>query len=157
MRLAERDVGPTGKVNSFESLPVNCTVLVRNLRDSKYANVVPVHAALSDESGQAQLYVSPGHSNHSLNPGYTDYQDTINVPAMSADDYLNILVNPRVDFVKMDVEGSEIRVSKGMERTIAHSPKEISLDGVLVNPYRNQSNETRNFICRKLDKGKKSH
>jgi len=89
---------------------------------SKSINVLPVHAAVSDVSGSAMLYVSPGHSNHSLIESYTDYQDVITVPAVSVDDHLGTLGNPVIDFAKLDVEGSEILVLNGMTRTILRSP-----------------------------------
>jgi len=144
-----------------------------------------VHAAVSNISGSVNLYISPGHSNHSLNPGYTDYQDTITVPATTVDDHLRTLGNPEIDFVKLDVEGSEVRVLQGMEHTISRSPnlmmivelnpralpaggytpedllgiiqsygfkpREITARGKLVDPFDNQSDETRNLLCLKSE------
>lgn len=70
--LLSRLVGPTGKVVAYEPSPENLPLLLHNLHALRLENVVPLQVALSDRSGLAELFVSPGSSNHSLVRGYAD-------------------------------------------------------------------------------------
>lgn len=121
-RLFSRLVGPNGKVLVFEANPENVAVLKNNLRHPRYRNVEVVWGAVGTESGTIPLHVSPGHSNHSVIPGYTEAAQVIEVPAICIDSYLAEHGYGRVDFVKSDTEGAEPLVIRGMARTIASSP-----------------------------------
>jgi FkbM family methyltransferase len=120
-RLFSRLVGPSGRVIVFEANPENVEVLRRNLRRRKYRNVEIVWAAVSDSDGSAALHVSPGHSNHSLLPGYTDTNTVVEVPAMTIDCFLKKRRIARIDFVKCDTEGAEPLVIRGMEQTLRNA------------------------------------
>ena len=117
-----RLVSTTGKVISYEPSPENYPILVSNCLSMRASNVVPINAAVSDMNGEVDLYVSPGNSNHSLNPGYTHYEQVIKVPALNLASHLPSLGISAVNFVKIDTEGSEIRVLRGMRNTIRNSP-----------------------------------
>lgn len=75
-RLLARLVGSTGNVLAFEPSPENFLLLVHNLSQRQSHNVLPIQAAVAEKSGRQLLYVSPGHSNHSLVMGYTDNAGT---------------------------------------------------------------------------------
>jgi FkbM family methyltransferase len=113
-----------GRVHAFEASPENYPILVRNMEARRRTNVTAHHRALSDENGYVDLYVSPGHSNHSLVKGYTQAEKTVKVEAVRLDDYLPDL---KMDFLKMDVEGSEPRVLNGMRRIINASPNLVMI------------------------------
>jgi FkbM family methyltransferase len=114
-------VEPNGKVHAFEASPENYPLLTQNMNASQRTNVIPHYCALSDKNETVNLYVSPGHSNHSLVSGYTQAEKVIPIQAMRLDD---VLTGETIDFLKMDVEGSEPRVLNGM-RQLIQSSKDI--------------------------------
>jgi FkbM family methyltransferase len=107
-----------GKVFAFDASPENYPLLTRNIEERNRDNVIAFHRAVSDQNGIVQLYVSPGHTNHSLVAGFTQAEKTVSVESVRLDDFLDV---ERIDFVKMDVEGSEVRVLNGMRRLIQAS------------------------------------
>ena len=121
-RLLSDLVGPDGRVFAFEPSPENLEVLRSNLSAPRYSNVEICPFAASDQDGTASLFVSPGHSNHSLIEGYTAAETKLEIPVVTIDRFLKDRGIAAVDFVKMDIEGGESRALQGMRETIAHSP-----------------------------------
>ncbi|RPJ43156.1 MAG: FkbM family methyltransferase [Deltaproteobacteria bacterium] len=121
-RLFSELVGSSGRVLAFEPHPENVQVLRANLKKSRYKNVEIFHSAISDRTGAATLYVSPGHSNHSLLPGYTETKGQVEVECFTLDAFLSSRGIREVDFIKIDVEGSEPFVLAGMKQTVSQSP-----------------------------------
>ena len=54
-----------------------------------------------------------------------DYDEVIEIPAVSIDEYLG--ENQHVDFIKMDIQGAEYFALKGMKSTILSNPNIIIL------------------------------
>jgi len=121
-RIFSRLVGPRGKVFAFEPNPENLYILRRNLSAPRYQNVEILPYAVSDRSETRKLYVSPGHSNHSLIRGFSQAEEEIDVRTVSIDAFLDGKDAAKVDFVKMDLEGSESAALLGMRETIRQSP-----------------------------------
>jgi hypothetical protein len=88
--------------------------------------------AVSDSEGKADLFISPGHSNHSLKQGYTDHVEGIEVATTTIDSHLKSLHNREVHLIKIDTEGPEFHILKGMQETIFLNPNLIIL--VELNP-----------------------
>jgi FkbM family methyltransferase len=126
-RLLGDLVGPTGAVYAFEPDPENLEVLRHNLRATRYAHVRVAPYAATDRAGTATLHISPGHSAHSLFAGFTETHGTVEVRTIALDPYLAEQGVDRLDFVKMDVEGSEPRALDGLRETIARSPDLVLL------------------------------
>ncbi len=125
--LFARLVGPRGRVIAFEPDPVNFNLLKRNVRLNGYRNVEIVNKAVTDFTGELELHLSPtNHGDHRLyNSG--DGRATVKVATTTIDDYFNG-VPPKVDLVKMDIQGSEAKAIHGMTRTLQqnHSVKLIT-------------------------------
>jgi FkbM family methyltransferase len=121
-RLFSGLVGPKGKVYAFEASPENQTMLRRNLDSPRYANVEVVPRAICDREGTVKLFVSPGHSNHSLIPGFTAAETVLEIPSISVDAFVAQRGIQALDFVKMDIEGAETMALNGMRETIRNSP-----------------------------------
>jgi FkbM family methyltransferase len=109
-------VGPEGRVVCFEPLPHIAAALKRTLRLNGFAERSEVHmAALSDTSGTADLFAaahSPLSSLFPLPDAVSD--DHMQVSLVTLDDVLP--PGSRVDVIKVDVEGAEPRVWRGMRR-----------------------------------------
>ncbi|MEP6716991.1 MAG: FkbM family methyltransferase, partial [Terriglobia bacterium] len=116
-RLLSKLVGPAGKVLAFEANPENFAVLRRNLRG--YKNVELLNSCVADKDGSFTLYVSPGHSNHSLMPGYSVAASTLTIPGVALDSFLAGRGIHEVGFIKCDTEGAEPLVLAGMRQTLS--------------------------------------
>lgn len=122
-----REVGDVGAVLAFEPQPVLAAYLRQCVRDFGWLNVHVDEAALSSEPGTGTLYVpgtgpSPGASlvGASLPEGSTGYEvhvDTLDRVLAERS------LDTRVRLVKCDVEGHELEVFRGAERTLSdHRP-----------------------------------
>ena len=114
--LFSRLVGEDGSVHTFEPVPTTFEKLRRNCRLNRcHRNVVLNRLALGRESGPAEIHVfaglPDGHASLST-LGRTDgvaYACT----KITLDEYLQQRGIDHVDFVKCDVEGSEMAVLEG--------------------------------------------
>jgi FkbM family methyltransferase len=115
-----RLVGPTGKVFAFEPDPFTFQFLEFNTRS--FSNRQVVQSAISDNHEPAQLYLSPDGAtgNSLLNP--TNSSGSVSVPCISLDEFLERARGATVDVIKIDVEGAELSVLRGMRKTRARLP-----------------------------------
>lgn len=120
--ILARLVGPRGRVFAFEPDPANFALLKKNVESNGYKNVVLVNAALSDRPATLRLYLSEeNRGDHRIYPS-DDARRTIQIPAITADDYLAGLSH-EIAFIKMDVQGAEAKVLRGMQRLLQETPK----------------------------------
>ena len=119
-----RLVGAAGKVYAFEPDPF-CSELLRDrARALLLTNVQVENAALGAREGEATLFCSnrdrAENRTHPLDPGVP--VETIRVPVLTLDSYCRSHRIERVDAVKMDVEGDEVSVLRGMREVMARTP-----------------------------------
>lgn len=107
-------VSPTGRVTAFEASPHLLPALRANAARNAGAPVEIHGVAVSDARGEVQFHAaSPSHTGLSSMRPLADAAGTYRVPAVALDDLLDTL--PPVRLVKMDVEGAEVRVLRGMQ------------------------------------------
>jgi FkbM family methyltransferase len=108
-------------VHAFEPDPANVEKLTRNVARSAAGKRIRVrHAALGAEKGRVSLWHNAGHpgDHRVLTPGISSRSGKIvEVDLVSIDDE----VFRPVCFVKVDVQGYEVEVSRGMQRTLAEN------------------------------------
>lgn len=121
-RLLSELVGPEGLVLAFEPHPENFAVLQHNLSQRKYENVRLFNCAVGQRNCEMPLFISDGHSNHSLIKGYAGEESALAVRCVSLDSVLEEEGIQSIDFIKSDTEGAEPLVLAGMQGTISRSP-----------------------------------
>ena len=106
-------VGPTGRVFSFEPEKVTYQNLVRNIEINQLSNIIPINKAVIDKSG-IESFFAGSHSFYKIDNG--DNAMT-KVSTICLDDFLRDY--PReVHFIKIDIEGAEIKALHGMKNTL---------------------------------------
>jgi FkbM family methyltransferase len=122
--LASRKVGRAGRVIAFEPSSRERKRLRRHLQVNRCGNVEVESCALGDAAGEANLFLVEGREDwcNSLRAPQID-ADTVSVrvEVERLDDVLAKRGIRRVDFLKLDVEGAELSVLRGAQRTLAES------------------------------------
>jgi FkbM family methyltransferase len=115
-----RRVGPSGKVFAFEPDPFTFEFLKFNT--CSFSNIQVTQCAISDNHEPAVLHINSiaGTGNSLLNK--TDSSASVSVPCISLDEFLDQASKPTVSVIKIDVEGAELNVLRGMKQTIARLP-----------------------------------
>jgi FkbM family methyltransferase len=119
--LASKCVGRGGRVIAFEPSSRERRRLVRHLRVNRCANVEVQSCALGDRAGEADLYLVEGvHDwcNSLRAPNIEERSSKVRVEVRRLDDVLEGMSRPRVDFVKLDVEGAELSFLHGARRML---------------------------------------
>lgn len=118
--LAAKLVGPEGKVYAFEPEPSNHLLLLRNIEINNYTTIRAQRKAVSNRSGSMDLFLSALDSgSHSLHAaGARGVTGTARVEATTLDAFLEAEGWPKVDLIKIDVEGAEVAVLEGMRQLL---------------------------------------
>jgi FkbM family methyltransferase len=123
--LLAKIVGKYGKVISIEPDPDNFRALIRGIELNGLDNVIPINAALWSEETFMPLYRGDVSEHRSL-VGWRS-NEYILVKATTLDKVLDELEIEKVDWVKIDVVGSELEVLNGMSATLVkYQPKIIA-------------------------------
>jgi FkbM family methyltransferase len=103
-------------VVAFEPNPEMRQILKANLRANNIHNVTVRHEAVSDSNGKARFFTNI-ESMYSGLVGHDGLKDVIEVDTVTLDSVLNT-----ASLIKIDVEGVESRVVKGMKRIMQRNP-----------------------------------
>jgi FkbM family methyltransferase len=115
-----RLVGDRGKVFSFEPDPLIFRFLEFNTRP--FANKELMQSAVSDNHEPMQLHINSCSSLGNSLFNKTGSVESVSVPCISLDEFLKSRGEPKVDVIKIDTEGAELSVLRGMRQTIARLP-----------------------------------
>jgi FkbM family methyltransferase len=120
-------VGNDGRVIAFEPESHNFEILERNLTANDCGNVRPLRCAVSDARGSAHVDLSDTNfGDHRISGGASNGGGRAQqVEVTTLDHALRELPDGSVRFVKIDVQGHEMRVLRGMQETIRRNPDAI--------------------------------
>ena len=116
---------PNGRVFAFEFEPENVEILQRTLSLNKHVNerIKLETRALWDVSGEVIAYRPGRGPATSLLSGEGDQS----VKTVTLDEYVESICLSRVDFIKLDVEGAELRVLRGAEGTLRRFKPKLAI------------------------------
>lgn len=121
--LASSLVGPTGHVVGFEARPDNVSLARLSIRENGFRNVTLHNLAVAEQDSQLKMY-APDHTSLSqvVDRSVEGAEHFVVIQAVALDDALAGL--PRLDVVKMDIDGGELRAVRGMRGVLRrHRPK----------------------------------
>ncbi|WP_374686518.1 FkbM family methyltransferase [Promineifilum sp.] len=134
---AAKIVAPGGRVIAFEPNGSNCDLIRRSLAENSLEDVVELHQAAVAEMAGVLQFTSVGIDSNGrvVTPeeAAAEQVPLQSVDAVTLDDALRDC--PRIDVIKMDVEGAEARVWQGMQSVIhQHKPSLVfEFSPVLLN------------------------
>ena len=118
-----RIVGNTGQVFAFEPDPSNFKILGKNVKVNNYKNIILEQKAVGDKHGRATLYHADNPGMHRIFP-QTKAKGQVQVELTSLDKYfIDSNLVDKINFIKIDVEGLEFSVLKGMENILKNNKK----------------------------------
>jgi FkbM family methyltransferase len=122
--LFSKLVGETGIVHAFEPDPNNFSILKKNIEINNIKNVVLNQKAISDVSKKISFYLCDyNHAQHRIYPS-SRCTEEIQVDAITIDEYFDSdSISGKINFIKMDVEGSEFEAIHGMKNTLKSNPQ----------------------------------
>jgi len=116
--LEAKRVGESGRVYCLEPAPENFNLLQKNVVANQYNNMEVFNAAAGAETGTGTIYLSKSHNQHALvSENVSGSAGSAPVMIYSLDDFLKGKPDP--DLIRMDVEGLELDILKGMKSMLA--------------------------------------
>jgi FkbM family methyltransferase len=125
-------VGPEGKVAAIEPNPHLCSLLARSVAVNGFGGIVEVHeeAAVGEDDQSLSFYVPENEPKNAriVQSGF-DAPAEGSVLSISGRSLANTLAAwPRVDFLKIDVEGAEEAVIAGLESILVRDHPDMVLE-----------------------------
>ncbi len=135
--IGARQVGPTGRVVSFEPNPETLLTLRENVRVNELANVTVAPIACTDKEQTLTLFASPAMNSGASSLAKDNADITFeqapkeySVRGRPIDDVVRELNLQRVDAIKMDIEGAEVIALHGASETLRRFHPKIVIEVV---------------------------
>jgi FkbM family methyltransferase len=128
--LANKFVGPQGRVISIEANPLTFELLKRNLKSNGFGE--PINCALTTSGGEVDLFMpAEGDVYSSLKIGGLVKEADVHsfkVKGMTVDQIVRDSGLTKVDFLKIDVEGADLDVLRSAVETIRRFRPKVSIE-----------------------------
>lgn len=123
--VASQIVGAHGSVVSFEPEMKNFQLLSKNSQLNESTNIHAVNAGLAIEDRESEIYLSTDNwGDHQIYDG-GDGRTSSPIKLVNGDRYLAAISHEQqpfiIDVLKIDTQGAEFKVLKGLEATIRQS------------------------------------
>ena len=115
-------VGSSGHVYTFEADPTLIKTINENVKLNKLDNVTVIPKAISNKSGISEFSLDETYDTRNQLDAKSPKGKVIKIETISLDEFCNENGIKQVDFIKMDIEGSEPKAIKGMKKIILSNP-----------------------------------
>lgn len=113
----------SGKVHAFEPVPKTLAMLRENIELNGFKNIVVNPVAVADKPGELTIFF-PSLTTASAYK-YLESDDKMVVPVVSLDSYCEENKIDKIDVLKIDIEGGEVKCLEGAKNIIQRSDKLI--------------------------------
>jgi FkbM family methyltransferase len=121
---ASKAVGPSGKVFAFEPAPATMSVLRTNISLNRAKNIQATQVALSDHTGETKLFLDTTNNSGATSlRASQNASQAVTVMLDSYDQYAAQHHIPTPALVKIDVEGAESQVLRGMSNLLSQTDR----------------------------------
>ncbi len=114
--LESKIIGSDGIIYAIEPIPRSIELLQKNIILNKCNNVIPYQCAVGDRIGTTIINVAAKLNLSSIHNIGSEVKEQIRVDILTLDSFLSGKKIP--DFIRMDVEGYEYEIIKGMKETL---------------------------------------
>jgi hypothetical protein len=115
-----------GFILAIEPHPFNYQLLTKNIKANNISNIRALRLALWSSDGVMKLYLA-GSSSHSLKSFQKNIKNYIEVQTKTLDTVIKEFGIQRVNLIKIDVEGAELEVLRGAQRTLMENDSFLSI------------------------------
>ena len=115
---------PLSTIHTFEPVPWTFNFMQKNLKINEIKNIIPTNLGFSDITGEFEFYLDPAISGNAsmVNVAEKENIQVFKCKVVTLDEYMQDK-DIKIDFIKCDVEGAELFVFKGGEKTLKkHQP-----------------------------------
>jgi len=109
-------VGAKGRVYAVEPVPKNIGLLKKNIELNNCQNIKVFPIGAGAKEGRVKIYLSESCNLSSMNKNTKGIIDEIRVPIITLDKFL--INKPFPNLIRMDIEGYEYQVLKGMAKIL---------------------------------------
>ena len=121
--VAAECVGQRGRVIAIEAAPDNADLIRLGCKRNGYRNIDLVQAAAAERSGEVELAIRDEHRGDHQIANTSSTRRRIKVAAVTLDELVGRPA--KIDRIKIDVQGAEALVIKGMNQILKDSPQLI--------------------------------
>jgi len=148
---AARAIGETGRIVAFEPFPQSHDLLRKSIWMNGFSETVETHeAAVSSTKGSQLLFLGATCGHHSLYPPSSSSllpNKPVEVPLVRIDDIVDDRF-PKVDLMKIDVEGAELEALEGAAEVIAKNPEIALIVEFGISHLRRSNHTTADWLAR---------
>lgn len=139
-------VGPTGKVIAIEAAPHHAKSVAASAALNGMTNIEVVPFAVGDQDGEATLTLPSGANFGMFTLGKVAGSESFKVSIRRIDD---IVGTQKIDFIKMDIEGSEHKALLGARKIIErdHPPILIELNEIALQGCGSSSRQVKQLLA----------
>ncbi len=131
--LERKIIGDEGKIIAIEPSPQNFKYLQKNIELQNVKNITSFNFAGGEKDGTVTFFVNNKSNGCKVipegeTPAHPSRGTLIKVPVKRLDDFIDELGLDRVDFLRMDVEGYELHIFRGLVNTLKKFKPIISIE-----------------------------
>lgn len=138
IRVAKK-VGKSGHIIAIEPEPVTYSILDKNIRFNKLTNVFALNYACDIKSGYTKLF-NNGYTGSSICFPSSRY---IEVKTINLTKLMTTLRIKRIDYLKINAEGAELKILNGLSCW-----EKVSKVAIAAHHYAEEAEEIQNFLRR---------
>jgi len=118
--------GSQGRMLAFEPEPTNFDLLQKNIAHNQFNHAEAFNLALSDSNSSGFIYLNhDNRGDHKIFPSEQE-RDALPIELLEGDAFLEPRIAD-VHFIKIDTQGSEYQVLKGLRQTLQKNHKYLTI------------------------------